>query len=76
MFALQDRARVDEMLYYDATVTNKTWQELMVSEKVYSRRETNAVCKDKWQLFKAFLLAYANRYLREKEAPPTCLWHL
>ena len=38
MFALQDRARVDEMLYYDATVTNKTWQELMVSEKVFSRR--------------------------------------
>ena len=26
----QDRARVDEMLYYDATVVNRTWQELMV----------------------------------------------
>jgi len=25
----QDRARVDEMLYYDATVVNRTWQELM-----------------------------------------------
>ncbi len=25
-----DRARVDEMLYYDATVLNRTWQELMV----------------------------------------------
>ena len=32
----QDRARVDEMLYYDATVVNRTWQELMVSNtKLY-----------------------------------------
>jgi glutathione S-transferase len=25
-----DRARVDEMMFYDATVLNRTWQELMV----------------------------------------------